>query len=706
MPQPASYPVVVKPANQGSSIGASRVEHAEELQAAMDRSFFARRLGTPEWQSYTQSQRVAYVREMTDIRTGIGLPVMVDGVEVRDPDGLLKLLEESFAGPQTIKLIESTSPEREVIIEEFITGKEFSCIVIRGEGADGQLTEAVALPPTEIRKGSEIYDYRSKYLAGLSRKVTPIDLPTAQIEAIRRECERLFEFFGFHVYARIDGFVQSDGTVYLNDPNTTSGMMPSSFFFHQAAEIGLNPSQFLTYIIRCSLAERMRGGMKEPDKLKAFLGELDTSLADTRHQKQTKTRIGVVLGGYSSERHISVESGRNIYEKLSASTGYLPVPIFLKGTPDAWELWQLPINMLLKDNADDIAEKIEHHKPHVVVERIKQLCGPITAKYSSVHYTFSPLDVPVAELRERIDFAFIALHGRPGEDGALQRLLEDQGVPYNGSGPESSQITIDKYLTNSILAQNGFKVARQLVVSKDAYANEEETIENIGHDFGYPLIAKPVDDGCSAAVKRINNEEELDAFARTIFRDDDSIGADEARILKLKLREEFPVKQRMLVEDLIERGEAEHFLEVTGGMLVRPGEPRRFEVFEPSETLTGNEVLSLEEKFLAGEGQNITPARFSPDPTEDLRIATAVKAELKRAADVLGVEGYCRIDAFVRIFADGRVDTVIIEVNSLPGMTPATCIFHQAALSGYRPIDFIEKIIGYGFERQAMRIPT
>ena len=90
-------------------------------------------------------------------------------------------------------------------------------------------------------KGNDVFDYRSKYLPGLSRKITPIDLPEEQIQEIRTEAVALFETFGFNVYARLDGFVAENGTVFLNDPNTTSGMLPSSFFFHQAAEIGLNP---------------------------------------------------------------------------------------------------------------------------------------------------------------------------------------------------------------------------------------------------------------------------------------------------------------------------------------------------------------------------------------------------------------------------------------------------------------------------------
>ncbi|MFN5830317.1 MAG: hypothetical protein ACK46R_06165, partial [Bacteroidota bacterium] len=76
-----------------------------------------------------------------------------------------------------------------------------------------------------------------------------------------------------------------------------------------------------------------------------------------------------------------------------------------------------------------------------------------------------------------------------------------------------------------------------------------------------------------------------------------------------------------------------------------------------------------------------------------------VKKQLKKAAEVLNIEGYARIDAFVRIFENGKVEVIFIEVNSLPGMTPATCIFHQTAINGYKPLDFIDRILDFGFKR-------
>ncbi len=146
------------------------------------------------------------------------------------------------------------------------------------------------------------------------------------------------------------------------------------------------------------------------------------------------------------------------------------------------------------------------------------------------------------------------------------------------------------------------------------------------------------------------------------------------------------------------------FLEITGGMLtsLNSNGEIHFEVFEPSEALATDDVLSLEEKFLAGQGQNITPARFAPNEGEYQRIAGLVKAEFGGAARILNVIGYCRIDAFVRIYNDGHIETIIIEVNSLPGMTPATCIFHQAAISNYKPFDFIDKILEFSFQKKRL----
>lgn len=196
----------------------------------------------------------------------------------------------------------------------------------------------------------------------------------------------------------------------------------------------------------------------------------------------------------------------------------------------------------------------------------------------------------------------------------------------------------------------------------------------------------------------MKSAEELHDFIAAIFRDEMTPTDEMRENLGLLPNEEFPKKTELLIEKFIDKSDAARFLEVTGGMVthLQPDGSIRYEVFEPSESLAETEILSLEEKFLAGQGQNITPSRFSTDPSEQKRISDEVRATLENVAKTLHVTGYCRIDAFVKIYADGRIDTVIIEVNSLPGMTPATCIYHQAALNGYKPFEFIREILIFG----------
>lgn len=686
------FPLVVKSPTQGSSIGVTVIHtpDAELLASAIDKSLFIRRITAQSWNALSTSEKNEWIRTTCDIREGIGIPVRIGKTVFSHPDELEKFLNEQLLKVDSLSL-ESLDAESEVILEGFIDGKEFSSIVI--EDMNGK---AVCLPPTEIRKGKEVFDYRSKYLPGLSRKITPIELPDADLERIRETCEQLFTTLGFGVYARIDGFINPEGKIFLNDPNTTSGMMPSSFFFHQAAEIGFNPSQFITYIIHTSLRRRIQE-MKFSGVAEKMLEKLDASMHEMRNNPAVRKKIAVVFGGYSSERHISVESGRNVYEKLSSSAIFEPVPVFLSGADDAHELYTLPINLMLKDNADDIREKILHFSTHPIIRKIIAECGELTGMFGDVRNLNAPERINYPQLAERVGEVFIALHGRPGEDGALQKELEKVGLPYNGSDAGTSGITIDKFRTNEILKAHGMLVAEHFVVTEDEWNSNSSSMLAKANAIGYPLIAKPVDDGCSSAVKKLYNDEDFTAFTKLIFRKSEILDADAAARLKIKPKEEFPFKRQFLVESLISSNGAAKFLEITGGMLthLEADGSVRYEVFEASEALSEGEVLSLEEKFLAGQGQNITPARYSRDAEKRQRISDRVKAELEKAARVLNVRGYCRIDAFVRIFDDERTEIIFIEVNSLPGMTPATCIFHQSAINGYKPYDFIEKIMTF-----------
>lgn len=688
------FPFVLKAPHQGSSIGIGIVKekNVEAFRSALHRASFVMEIGAEDWLALDSEEQRRRIIQICDIREGLGLPLKTEeGTRLYQPAQVEDHLHTRLKKHGDKVRLMAEDREEWVLAEAFISGREFSCIVVEDENG-----KPLALPPTEIVKRDTVYDYKAKYLPGISRKITPMPVVEATLLRIREACTRLFSDMQAQVYARIDGFLTEDGEIFLNDPNTTSGMLPSSFFFHQAAEIGLNPSQFITYIIRTSLQRR-----KATPRCLALRERLEAGLSQKKVEQAQKIPVAVIMGGFSSERHISVESGRNIYEKLSSSPKYSPIPVFLSGEEQQHLLHRIPIQVMLKDNADDIRDYILKSSGNPALEQIREEASGLRKKYGS-EGNLRLESLSYSQLAEQCEVVFIALHGRPGEDGAVQAQLEHVGLPYNGSGVESSKITINKFDTNELLAQHGLLVAGHRMVYQQEWEEDiEACIAAIESRFRYPFIAKPADDGCSSAVKKIKNRKDLEAFAALAFRRQADLLPEPASQLHLKITEEFPIKSAFLIEDLITAEGASRFLEITGGLYTRVDEAgkRHYVVFEASEALAQGEVLSLEEKFLAGEGQNITPARYHDDKVQNQHISNQVKKVLQQTAAILKVEGYARIDAFVRIFDDGRVEVIIIEVNSLPGMTPATCIFHQAAIEQLKPYEFIDAILQYGMQR-------
>ena len=277
-------PLVVKSPCQGSSIGVTIVKKKSLalFTAAIHHGLFVEEITASQWQQLTPLAKQRWLMQLIDLRTGIGLPVQIDGEIIYHPDALLAYVDNHFIANNEPLQLTSLQGEEAVLIETFIPGREFSCIVLQEAGE-----EPIALPPTEMLKGDIHFDYRAKYLPGVVRKETPMQLPAEQVYEIRQACVALFQALGCQVYARIDGLLAPDNQIYLNDPNTTAGMNPSSFLFHQAAEIGLNPSQLLTFLIRNSLAERINS-----HKVKPQAADLLMSL-DQRIAKQVEKQEGV-----------------------------------------------------------------------------------------------------------------------------------------------------------------------------------------------------------------------------------------------------------------------------------------------------------------------------------------------------------------------------------------------------------------------------
>lgn len=268
-----------------------------------------------------------------------------------------------------------------------------------------------------------------------------------------------------------------------------------------------------------------------------------------------------------------------------------------------------------------------------------------------------------SDLPGLVDFVFIALHGSPGEDGTVQGALEMLRLPYNGSGVLASSLCIDKFKTTQFLRHKGFNVPQALLLSYEQWCAKDDVLEEFLATISYPCIVKPHDDGCSVMVASAINREQVESALQQIFLE----------------------KKYALIEEKIVG------MELTVGVLGNDYP----EALIPSQTVVKGDLLSLEEKFLPGAGENQTPALLAADDI------TFVRQEIKKIYQAAGCKGYARIDCFFQYpeqSSTGKRRLVLLEINTLPALTPATCIFHQAAEDGMRPMEFIDKIIELGLQ--------
>ena len=344
-------------------------------------------------------------------------------------------------------------------------------------------------------------------------------------------------------------------------------------------------------------------------------------------QDAKKLRVGVIMGGMSSEREISLESGRNIYFSLNPQK-HLGIAIFLD---EEGRFWEIPLQLLVQNTTVDITARLEGEARRIAYE----------------------------ELESVADFLYIGLHGKYGEDGCLQGLLELLNIPYTGSGVMASAIGMDKHMQRKLLAAAGIQVPRYLAIAeKEWREKEQEILERVEDTLGYPCVVKPTREGCSTGL--------------TVVREQGQMG--------LAMENALQWDTMALVEELLVG------MEITCGVLGN----REPIALPPTETLRHGDFLTVEEKFLPGEGENITPARL---PEEMIR---KVQEVMVQAYKTLGLKVYARMDGFV---VDGEV--IVTEPNTLPGMTPSTCIFHQAAEAGMSPMEFVDRVIELSLEAHA-----
>ncbi len=505
-----------------------------------------------------------------------------------------------------------------VLIEEHIKGMEFSCVSLY----DYKNKKFSALTPTEVayKSGKLIFDYEQKYMPGQAIEFTPARCSTENLEKIQQTCVRVTELLGMRTISRIDGFLTKDNQVIIIDPNSFSGLAPSSFVFREAAEQGMSHPELINHIIRASL------------DYYGIQPEVEKYNEETTFMPENKIRVAVLMGGASHERETSLDSGRNVVYKL-ATEKYISVPLFVTKN---LELYQINQRLLVRNSTAEIEQLLD-----------------------------DSCKVAWSQLPEIADFVFIALHGGVGENGAVQGALEMLGMPYNGSGVLTSALCMDKFKTNEFLKNKGFDIPTHLLVAKSEWLLDQTTaLEKIMRDMPFPLIVKPHDDGCSVMVQKVIDEAHLIQSLSLIFDDK---------------------KEYALVEEYISG------MELTVGVVGNT----RIQALPPSQAVTTHDILSIQEKFLPGAGENQTPA-----PLPQVTLAF-IQSMVEQVYHAVGCIGYARIDCFYQTAQQsktGKERVIILEINTLPATTPATCLFHQAAEVGISPRGLIDTIIQLGQE--------
>jgi D-alanine-D-alanine ligase len=298
-------------------------------------------------------------------------------------------------------------------------------------------------------------------------------------------------------------------------------------------------------------------------------------------------KIGVLAGGVSNEREISLRSGRAVYDALVT-----------KG-----------LEAVLLDVRDDIAQIIKAHKLAV---------------------------------------AFIALHGRFGEDGTVQTILEKADIPYTGSGAEASRRALDKIASKRIFTQNRIPTPRYMIAEKG------NPVKEIAKTLGFPVVVKPQFEGSSIGLSVVREEDFLEEAFRIAFGYGD----------------------KAIAEEYIEGRE------ITVGILGDMPLP-------VVEIITANNVYDYNAKYNDPGTRYIVPAAMEKNIYER---AQKLGAASHRA---LGCSSFSRVDMIV----DKKGDIYVLEVNTIPGMTERSLLPKAAQAFGLSFGELCVKLIEIALQK-------
>lgn len=247
----------------------------------------------------------------------------------------------------------------------------------------------------------------------------------------------------------------------------------------------------------------------------------------------------------------------------------------------------------------------------------------------------------------KIDFAYITIHGIPGENGQLTGYLEMIGIPHSTCPSLTSAMTFDKYICNNYLRGMGIAVADSEVVMKDKPFDAEA----IAKKLGLPCFVKPAAGGSSFGVSKVKRIEDIAPAIEKALTESDEV----------------------VIESFLDG------TEVTCGLYKTK---KRTVIFPLTEVVSSNEFFDYEAKYTPGIASEITPARVSDE------IRDKVQSIASKVYDILNMKGIVRIDF---IICKDRV--CLLEVNTTPGMTVTSFIPQQIKANGMEPSDVFSEVI-------------
>lgn len=258
-----------------------------------------------------------------------------------------------------------------------------------------------------------------------------------------------------------------------------------------------------------------------------------------------------------------------------------------------------------------------------------------------------PKETTVADLKAQgFDRAFNILHGRGGEDGVIQGVLEQIGLPYTGCGVMTSALTMDKMRTKMLWKGFGLPIADMEIVTKDNVS--ELNPQAVVARLGLPLMVKPSREGSSVGLTKVKAVEDLKSAVDLALTHDDTV-----------LIEEWLAGDELTVP-------------VLGG-----------EVLPAVQIVPDGEFYDYNAKYISDNTQYICPMPMSDERWNEL------KKLVKRAYDVVGCRGWSRID----VMTDSQGNFRLVEVNTTPGMTSHSLFPKSAASVGYSFEKLVEKIL-------------